>query len=89
MLTGAGCAGLVAIRRRCSIGEPEEPVVQVTDDVTKSITKSRDGFEATGSMNFAVPGSKVSGSKSLLGINVQIDPRRKSRTLDDREKVII
>lgn len=93
LLSGAGCAGLVAVRRRCSIGEPkEDETIVVTEETTKSLTKSQDGFGVTGSMSLNVPrngsaGNQTSGSKSVLGINIQVDPRRRSRTIEDREKV--
>lgn len=87
---GAGCAGLVAVRRRCSFGE----IVEEEDEEKRATT---DGFDPTksnqniqnGTSSRNITGSQVVASRSVLGINIATDPRRrsKSRTLEEQEKV--
>ena len=82
---------MVAIRRRCSFGEIVEEIDEekrVTSDgfdPTKSSTNIQNG---TSSRN--ITGSQVVASRSVLGINIATDPRRrsKSRTLEEQEKVM-
>lgn len=89
LLSGAGCAGLVAARRRCSLSEivEEEEERRVTGGDGFDPTKSAQNMNGvTGSRN--VTGSQVVASRSVLGINIATDPRRrsKSRTIEDQEK---
>jgi len=89
LLSGAGCAGLVAVRRRCSFGE----IVEEEDEEKRATT---DGFDPTksnqniqnGTSSRNITGSQVVASRSVLGINIATDPRRrsKSRTLEEQEK---
>ena len=87
---GAGCAGLVAVRRRCSFSE----IIEEEDEEKRATT---DGFDPTksnqniqnGTSSRNITGSQVVASRSVLGINIATDPRRrsKSRTLEEQEKV--
>jgi len=81
---------LVAVRRRCSFGE----IVEEEDEEKRATT---DGFDPTksnqniqnGTSSRNITGSQVVASRSVLGINIATDPRRrsKSRTLEEQEKV--
>lgn len=86
LYSSAACAIAVAVRRRCSFGEIkiEEPS-QKTSIVQETKT---DGFDVTGSKLMPPnEGSQVVNSKSLLGVNVAVNPtsRFRGKSAADRD----
>jgi len=89
LLSGAGCAAIVAARRRCSFGEITEEVVE--DSPALIVTPADDGFdpsksgvELNGSARL-ITGSQVVESRSLLGVNVATTARQRARTRTNEE----
>jgi len=89
LYSGAACAFTVAMRRRCSFGEIK---VEEPKEVEKSDESGKDGFEVAGSKLLPNPnGSQTVASKSLLGVNVAVNPnsRYRSRSSSEKEKAAL
>lgn len=83
LFSGAACAIAVAVRRRCSFGEIK--AVEETPKTSKVVEQT--GFEETEDhLKAPYGGSQIVASKSLLGVNIAVNPNSRFRSRSGHEK---
>jgi len=89
---GAACAIIVAARRRCSLKEIEMEKAEDEEELKEDIVK--DGFNPDGTnpnLLGVTGGSQTVASKSLLGVNVAVNPtaRFRQKSSSEKEKIAL